>query len=335
MSRDSAKLVLLGTAGGPLPSPARSGIAQAVVAGGHTYLVDCGSGVTRQLRRARLLSRLRTVFVTHLHSDHVCDLFNVFLLGWPVLQWNPPVPVFGPGPAGGVGSLPPDDPARPVPLHRPANPTPGLVDLTDAQFRAHAYDINIRMREAGRRELGALVVPQEIAVPAHLGAGGPDRVSPDMAPVVVLEDDEVRVTATLVRHAPVFPSFAYRFDTGSGSVVLSGDTAPCANLIRLAQGADVLVHEVFDHNGFEQVPAEAGDDDDAWEAQRRHHHMVSSHTPLDAVGGIAAEAGVRRLVLTHFVPGDDTLPDEHWVKGVTGGFDGEVVVGRDLLELTL
>jgi ribonuclease BN (tRNA processing enzyme) len=43
---------------------------------------------------------------------------------------------------------------------------------------------------------------------------------------------------------------------------------------------------------------------------------------------------VRRLVLTHFIPGDDTQPDEHWVKGVAG-FDGEVIVGRDLLEIAL
>jgi ribonuclease BN (tRNA processing enzyme) len=52
------------------------------------------------------------------------------------------------------------------------------------------------------------------------------------------------------------------------------------------------------------------------------------------VGAVAAEAGVGRLVLTHFIPGDDDLPDDHWVEGVTG-FDGEVVVGRDLLVLRL
>jgi ribonuclease BN (tRNA processing enzyme) len=66
-------VVLLGTAGGPLPSPVRSGIATAVVVGGRVLLVDCGSGVTRQLRRARLLSSLGMVLLTHLHSDHVCD----------------------------------------------------------------------------------------------------------------------------------------------------------------------------------------------------------------------------------------------------------------------
>jgi ribonuclease BN (tRNA processing enzyme) len=110
--------------------------------------------------------------------------------------------------------------------------------------------------------------------------------------------------------------------------VFSGDTAPCPNLVQLAEGADVLVHEVFDDGVAEE------EEEDDWEASRRHHHMVTSHTPLSEVGRIAAEAGVGRLVLTHFIPGDDTLPDEHWTQGVKD-FDGEVVAGRDLMELSL
>ena len=323
------RLVLLGTAGGPLPSPVRSGIAQAVVVAGRTYLVDAGGSATRQLRRARLLGGLHRVLLTHLHSDHTCDYFNLFLLGWPIIQWNPPVHVYGPGRAGG---LPPDDAGRPVPLHNPTNPTPGLTDLTEAQFAAHAYDINIRMRESGRHDLRGLVVPHEIAVPAD---AGPDAVSPPMEPLLVEEDDDVRITATLVRHAPVFPAFAYRFDTAAGSVVLSGDTAPSENLVRLARGADTLVHEVYD-DGLADDDEDAGavTEEEAWEAQRRHHHMVTSHTGLSEVGGVAAEAGVRRLVLTHFIPGDDARPDEHWLEGIKD-FDGEVVVAADLMELTL
>jgi len=333
MATHGSRLVLLGTAGGPLPSPVRSGIAQAVVVGDRTWLVDCGSGVVRQLRRARLLAGLHRVLLTHLHSDHTCDYFNLFLLGWPILQWNPPVHVYGPGPAGGTGALPVYVSERPVPVHRPDAPTPGLLALTQRQFQAYAYDINVRMREAGRKELAALVAVHELDLPVELGASGPDRVAPDMEPMVVEDDGDVRVTAVLVRHAPVFPAFAYRFDTPDGSIVLSGDTAPCANLVTLARGADILVHEVFDA-GEADDEEPAADDDEAWEAARRHHHMVTSHTPLHEVGRIAAEAGVRRLVLTHFIPGDDTRPDEHWVKGVRD-FEGEVVVGRDLLELSL
>jgi ribonuclease BN (tRNA processing enzyme) len=327
---DATRLVLLGTAGGPLPSPTRAGIAQAVVVGGRVHLVDCGSDVTRQLRRARLLSSLHQVFLTHLHSDHDCDYFNVFLLGWPILQHNPPVHVWGPGSAGPMCALPAEAPGEvDIPLINPENPTPGIVDVTRYQFQAHALDINIRMRDSGRTDLTTLVVPHEIALPEGLGAQAPEAVAPPMSPFLVTEDDEVRVTAILVPHAPVFPSFAFRFDTGAGSIVISGDTAPSENLVTLARGADILVHEVFD-----DAPDRRPDDDD-WEAAQRRNHLLTSHTPIHQVGTIAARAGVGRLVLTHFIPGDDELPDEHWVKGVADDFDGEVVAGRDLLELRL
>lgn len=320
------RLVLLGTAGGPLPSPVRAGVSQAIVVAGRVYLVDCGSGVTRQLRRARLLKDLHRVFITHLHSDHDCDYFNLFLLGWPILQWNPPVHVYGPGPATHLPPLPVDRPVgHHIPVVNPANPTPGLIDLTRSQVEAHAYDINIRMREAGRSDLTALIVPEEIAVPAAVEAG-PGRVAPPMEPIVVAEDDRVRVTAVLVEHPPVFPSFAYRFDTEDGSIVISGDTAPCANLVRLAQNADILVYAVLDD------PVGTTDEDESWEASQRERHLRDAHTPLSAVGKVAAEAGARKLVLTHFIPGEDALPDEHWIRGAFS-FDGEVIVGRDLLEL--
>ncbi|MGH9282893.1 MAG: MBL fold metallo-hydrolase, partial [Acidimicrobiales bacterium] len=298
------------------------------------------TGVGGQLRKARLLAGLHQVFLTHLHSDHVCDYFNLFLLGWPILQWNPPVPVFGPGPAGGAAAFPPDEPGRPTPIVCPADPAPGLLTLHDAQIRAHAYDLNIRMREAGRRGLTPLIAPQEIALPAGVDAAGPERVAPAMEPFLVTEDDRVRVTAVLVQHAPVFPAFAFRFDTDDGSVVISGDTAPSPNLARLARSADVLVHEVYDDSTMglgspSPHDDEGAEDDDAWEAERREHHLRTAHTALSEVGRVATDAGAGRLVLTHFIPGDDLLPDAHWVKGVVGTYGGEVVVGHDLLELRL
>jgi ribonuclease BN (tRNA processing enzyme) len=55
----------------------------------------------------------------------------------------------------------------------------------------------------------------------------------------------VRVSATPVNYVPVWPSFAFRFDTDDGAVVFSGDTVPSQNLIRMAKGANILVHEVI------------------------------------------------------------------------------------------
>lgn len=328
----TARLVLLGTSGGPLPSPLRAGIAQAVVVAGRAYLVDCGYGVARQLRRARLLSGLAEVYLTHLHSDHDCDLFTLFLLGWPILQDLPAVHAYGPGPAGGLRALPPDQSdTAPFPIVNKANPTPGLIDALGYQLQAHAYDVNIRLRDSGRTDLTDLVVPHEIEIPAALDAAGPDRVAPEMEPIVVTENDDLRVSAILVAHGPVFPAFAYRFDTADGSIVLSGDTTPTPNLITLAAGADILVHEVY----TDEPPPARQDEEPTWASRQRERHLVASHTPLSQVGKIAATAGVGRLVLTHFIPGDDALPDEHWLGGVGDDFDGEVVVGRDLLELRL
>ena len=325
------RLVLLGTSGGPRPSPVRSGIAQAIVVAGRTFLVDCGTGVGRQLRRARLLSSLRAVFLTHLHSDHDCDYVNLFLQAWPILQSGSPVAVYGPGSAGGAGALPPGPSGRSVALASPTSPTPGLVEMTRLLLAAHAYDVNLRMRESGRGDLAGLFHLEEVTVPAAVGASAPDRVAPVMQPVPVLDDGDVRVTAVLVPHGAVFPSFAYRFDGPDGSVVVSGDTVPSANVVRLARGADVLVHEVFADDVDEPEP-EAGD---PWESDQRLHHLLTSHTPVSEVGKLAAQAGVGRLVLTHFIPGDDALPDGYWIERVRRDFDGEVVVGHDLMELTV
>lgn len=340
-AQPGTKVVLLGTSGGPAPVPGRSGIAQAVVVNGQAYVVDCGNGVAQQLVRAGYpLPRLRNVFVTHLHSDHVADYFNLFFLGWRWIQEGVkrrgfPIGAWGPGPAGGIAALPPDrEGAAPFAVTALDNPTPGLIDLTRAQFEAHAYDINIRVRDSGHLELATLFEPHEIGVPAAIGAHGPDRVAPPMEPVVVMEDESVTVTAILVEHPPVFPSFAFRFDTDAGSVVISGDTAPSPNLVKLARGADVLVHEVMDPDFFEELAMgnPAIREQEGWEEQTRH--IRASHTGRHDVGKVAAAAGVGRLVLTHFIPSAN-VADERWASAAAAHFDGEIVVGHDLLQLEL
>jgi ribonuclease BN (tRNA processing enzyme) len=139
----------------------------------------------------------------------------------------------------------------------------------------------------------------------------------------------VRVTAALVDHPPVVPSFAYRFDSNDRSIVISGDTRMSDNLIELARGADVLVHDAyFDEAAVDRLVAGVGN------AARLEESIMSHHTSAVDAGRVARAAGVKTLVLSHCVPAEDAaITDELWMRAAKTHFDGEVVAGRDLLEL--
>ena len=63
-------------------------------------------------------------------------------------------------------------------------------------------------------------------------------------------------------------------------------------------------------------------------------HLLSAHTSTDDIGRIATRAGVKTLVLSHFVPGGlPAIPDQTWIEAVRPNFAGTIVVGRDLMEL--
>lgn len=343
--------MLLGTAGGSAARSTRCGFANALILDGVAYLVDCGEGVHTQLHRAGLVATRRfgasgerpvveTIFVTHLHADHIMDLINVLQGSWP----NSRIDIYGPGPAG-----PPftthDDPVHPVRF--PEDPAPGIKGVLDHLNRAFAMNINARLIAEQRSDYIDQLVVHEIGLKGELE---PDINSVEVAvtieradaqfeipavePFLVRQEDEhgVTVTATLVQHAPVFPALAYRFDTPRGSVVFSGDTGPCDNVVRLAQGADILVHEVIDLDAllgrisqlstFETVRGQLG----------------RSHTPVQEVGHIAARAGVRTLVLSHLVPGEGAHSPEEWeamAREAAPEFQGEIVCGVDLDEFAL
>ena len=335
------RLALLGTAGGPMTwiaphnsgDQTRHGIASAVVVDGAIYLVDCGMGVAHQLRRANLgkegdfhgYEGLRSVFLTHLHSDHTMDYFNIVLSAWyQGLPGPAPVEVFGPGDRG---ALPPISGTTDVPVVNLENPTPGTVDMTNYLTQAFATDINDRLRDSGKPGLDKLIRTHDIQIPSKIGARANDNQFPIMDPFLVMEDDRVKVTATLVDHGAVYPAFAFRFDTADGSIVVSGDTAPNPNLITLATGADILVHEVID---ADWVKALYGEPPYSPEEEGFIEHLLHSHTTIEQVGPVAEEAGVKTLVLSHLAPGNN--PTERW-QAAAAGFSGDLIVGEDLMEI--
>ena len=141
-----------------------------------------------------------------------------------------------------------------------------------------------------------------------------------------MEDDAVRVTAITVTHGHVMPALAYRFDTADGSVVFSGDTTANDGLIALAQGADILVHQVADLGYLERHGVTG-------EALQR---MAGLHTDVSEVGSVAERARVRELILSHYLPADlDAIPEAEWAERAGQGFTGTTTAGRDGLRRAL
>ncbi len=188
---------------------------------------------------------------------------------------------------------------------------PPIARITKLFFEMSEYDISIRIKDEGRVPLTPLVHVHELT-----------RAGP------VMRDDRVRVTSALVDHPLVDRAFAYRFDTPDRSIVISGDTRWSDNLVRLARGADILVHEALYLPAVDRLVARVPN------ASNLRKHIVDSHTSVEDCGRIATAAGVRTLVLSHFVPPDDPqVTEQMWRDTASRYFSGEVIVGRDLLEI--
>jgi len=188
---------------------------------------------------------------------------------------------------------------------------PPLVRITRLFLEMSATDIEARVRDEGRVALAPLVRAHEIT------RGG-----------AVMSDENVRVSAAVVDHPPMALALAYRFDCADRSIVISGDTRPCEALVRLARGADVLVHEAMIPAAVERMAGKIVN------APRLVRSILGHHTSAEDAGRIAAEAGVKTLVLSHLVPADDpAITDSTWIEAARRHFAGEIVVGSDLLEL--
>jgi ribonuclease BN (tRNA processing enzyme) len=312
----TTELVLLGTAGAPMPVAGRAGTSSALVVNRRVFVIDCGRGSPSAFADAGLeFSQLEAVFLTHLHGDHTGDLAGMLVYPWGgrVGDGGPldPIRVYGPSRPQG---LPDGDGTfhRETTIH-PELPAPGTTDLVEHLLAGYAYHLNVMPLDAHMPDAGMLVRAYDITLP---------ELIPGIAqvPVVVFEDDAVRVTAVAVTHGRAVPSLAYRFDTADGSVVFSGDTTVNDDLIALAQGAEILVHQVADLAYLEQH----GITGPALE------RMAALHTDVSEVGGVAERAGVRELILNHFLPADPhEISDTEWAEQAGQGFSGMTSAGRD------
>lgn len=155
--------------------------------------------------------------------------------------------------------------------------------------------------------------------------------APPVGPFAVEEtlDDErtvagLRIITREVPHAPGFLAVARRVEAGGGSLVYSGDCLATPEvMVPLAEGAHTLVHEAWSEPGVARRMAEVGGGL-AGEGFRAAY--CGTHSDVTVVARMAREAGVKRLVLTHFHPGERA---EEIAAIASGIFPGEVLAADD------
>lgn len=297
------KLVLLGTQGGPNFQLDRGETACLLITGEETYLIDCGYGTLRSLKSTDVsFLDISRVFLTHLHDDHTADI--VSLLGH---QWTQgrvePTTVYGPY---------------------------GTDKLIQAALQYNLANTEIRMLDEGRS-----VRPEQLfsgkVVPA---TDQPNRV---------YEDSHVTVSSIENSHFPSstrdkmpYRALSYRFENEHRSIVFSGDTSYSDNLVSLARDADILVCETINidimRGWYDDMLAKgfyADNPEGIWK------HIIETHTSTEDAGRMAQQAGVKLLVLNHLLPGSTlgTVPDEVYLDGVRKYYQGEVIIGEDLLSI--
>ncbi len=188
---------------------------------------------------------------------------------------------------------------------------PPLARMTRLFFEMNEYDIMTRIADEGKIPLAPLVRAHELTRSG-----------------IVMQDENVTVRCAIVDHPPVKPAFAYRFDSPDRSIVISGDTRRSDALIELARGADVLVHEALYPPAVDRLAARMPNG----EALKKS--IISHHTSVEDVGRVAEAAGVKTLVLSHFVPPDDpNITDQMWIDGARSAYKGRIIVGKDLMEI--
>jgi ribonuclease BN (tRNA processing enzyme) len=250
-ARTMAKLVLLGTKGGPSLRaegasflPTSSHLAMA----GRSIIIDCGLGVTASMVKAGYpLTGLTDIFVTHCHSDHVLEFGALLHTAWTA-GLDRPVSVFGP---------------------------PEIATIWRQFYEMMRFDITIRMADEGRMPFAALAQINII-----------DAKTPD--PIRLVDDGGLTVSALRNDHPPVVDSYALRFDADGKSITFSGDTRYLPSLAGFAKNSDVLVHEAMLEKGLDHVLAKTKTGDDRL---RNHLFAAHSFAEQAGQIATAANAG--------------------------------------------
>jgi ribonuclease Z len=145
----------------------------------------------------------------------------------------------------------------------------------------------------------------------------------EVSPGDAFELGAMSVTVGRTDHRPVEPTVAFRFEDDGKSAVLGGDGVPCDALDELCQGADAYVQTVLRADLVKLVP------------NPRFNEILDYHSSVEDAAKTATRAGVKTLVLTHYIPGLAPGQEDEWRGIAAEHFAGPIVLGDDLTAIDL
>jgi len=282
MTSSNTRVILLGT-GNPNPDPKRSGCSTLILVEEVPYIIDFGAGVVRQV--ATLTSKyggpVKDLDVKDLSVAFLTHLHSDHTIGYPDLILTPWVM----------------ERERPLEVYGPE----GIVEMTEHVLNAYQEDIKYRLYGLEPAN------DQGWRVNAH-----------EIKEGIIYQDEHLLAEAFPVKHGSWPNAFGFRFTSDDKVIVISGDTAPCENVIKYSQGADILIHEVYFQKALEESNS-------FW----KNYHSIN-HTSTYELAEIASRAKPKLLILYHVLFWGGTQEDI--LDEIAQGYDGEVVIGTDLQE---
>lgn len=273
---ESLKVYVCGSA-----SPLGMGQAQAciaVVTPDHFYLIDSGAGSTDNINQLRLpLTRLQGILLTHFHSDHIAEIYEVNLASW--VQGRPvPLTLYGPR---------------------------GVDEVTNGINASYRQDRSHRSAHHGEE-----LLPPALGVLQHN----------TIAPGVILEDGDLKITAYAAAHPPIEPAVGYRFDYRGRSVVISGDSNVNQETVQIAKGADLLLHDALSLPTVTTLSEALGDG-----GQPRQSKIVADvmdyHASTASLVELGEQSDVNMVAYYHLVPvPPNSIAEDVFMRGAPDNY---------------
>lgn len=268
----SLQVIFLGTAGS-VPTPTRSLPAIAIQRKGELILFDCGEGVQRQMVKARLgFNRRMKVFITHMHGDHIFGLPGM-IQTMSLLGRTRKLQVYGPS---------------------------GLKEFIGAVAKAVQFNLTFPLQTAEVEGEGLVCQTKEYEIYAawadHVAPAfayslveklRPGKFYPEKAKALGVPEGELwsglqhGSAAKLPNGRVVEPEEVVGPPRPGRKIAYTGDSRASSSLVKLAEDADLLIHDCT----FDDELAERAEED--------------GHSTPSKAAQTARQAKVKRLILTH------------------------------------